>query len=387
MKPKPGMARAIWKGRIHTPMKITDIQIQHYAIPLDPPYHAAWDHNPRTKLGATIVKVLTDEGLVGIGSGDAMTGFEDYKHLFIGQDPFAIERHSLVLETIAFHGARHWPFENALWDLIARAAGQPLYKLLGGKSNRLLAYCSTGELREPAEFVAHARQIRERGFKAVKIRFHRPDPREDLAVVEAVRAAVGHSMEIMVDANQAWRMPGDTRPAWTRKTAWMVARELERYGVYWLEEPLHIHDFEGLAELRRSTSVRIAGGELNRSFADYREYVAHGSLDVLQPDVVVAGGILQCKKVAALCDQHNLAFSPHTWGNGIGLLANLHLAAGTGICPYLELPYDPPRFTPAHRDFMLKSPVDIDAEGYINLPDEPGMGIELNPDLEQYRVN
>ena len=365
-------------------LRITDIRIRHFALPLDPPFRAAWDHQIRTRFSTTLVEVHTNEGLVGYGSGDSMIGFEEFKHLFIGQEVSNIEQHSNILATLAFHYARYWPLEIALWDVLGKAANLPLFRLLGGHSNYVSAYCSTGELHSPAQRVEEVLRFREQGFRAVKIRMRHDDFRRDLEVVSAVREAVGNTMEIMVDTNQAWRMPGDTRLPWEMKHALAVACELEKYGVYWLEEPLDHTDFTGLTELRRATPLRIAVGELNRSLADFREYALRGCADILQPDIVLCGGFSYGLKVAHLCQQFGLLFSPHTWGNGIGLIANLHLAAATGICPFVEYPLDPPNWTVERRDFILAQPIQVSGNGNLELPEKPGLGIELREDLDQF---
>jgi len=367
-------------------MKITAIEIRHYLLPLDPPFKAAWDPNPRKKFAATVVTVHTDEGITGIGSGDLMTGFEGHEHLFIGQDPFAIERHSQVIENIDFHYGRCWPLDLALWDLMGKAAGLPVYKLLGGRNDKILAYASTGEIVTPEERAERALMLLDEGFKAMKIRFHHADVRDDIKVVEAVRKAVGDRMEIMVDANQGWKMPWDTETPWDLKKAYQVAKELEQLGVFWLEEPLASHDFRGLAKLREMTGgIRIAGGEMNRRMHDFREMNFLGSLDVYQPDVALTGGITQVKKIADMVQANGAWFSPHTWTNGIGVIANLHLAAAVSLCPYLEFPYDPPAWTPERRDFIQREKLRIDAEGYLHLPQKPGLGIELDLEaMERY---
>ncbi len=365
-------------------IRIKDIRIRHFTIPLDPPFRASWDHQVRTRFSATVVEVHTDEGVVGYGSGDSMYGFEQFKHLFIGQEVSQIERHSDVLATLAFHYARYWPLEIALWDVLGKVANLPLFRLWGGHSNRVPAYCSTGELHAPAQRVEEVLRFREQGFRAVKIRMRHEDIQRDLEVVSSVREAVGNTMEIMVDANQGWRMPGDVRRPWDLKRALYVARELEQYGVYWLEEPLDHADFAGLSELRRATSLRIAVGELNRSPADFREFVVHSCADVLQPDIVLCGGFSLGLKVAHLCEQYGLRFSPHTWGNGIGLIANLHLVAATGLCPFLEYPLDPPGWTVERRDFILTEPIWVSSNGELELSERPGLGVELCEDIDQF---
>lgn len=370
-------------------MKIIAIEIKHYLLPLDPPFKAAWDPNPRRKFASTVVQVHTDEGVTGIGSGDLMTGFEGHEQLFIGQDPFAIERHSQVIDNIDFHYGRCWPLDLALWDLMGKATGQPTYKLLGARNDRILAYASTGEMVTPEVRAERAQQLLEQGFKAMKIRFHHKDVRDDIRVVEAVRKAIGDKLDIMVDANQGWKMPWDTEPTWDLKKAYQVAKELEQLGVFWLEEPLPSHDFHGLAQLRQMVGgIRIAGGEMNRRMHDFREMNFLGSLDVYQPDVALTGGITQVRKIADMVQASGAWFSPHTWTNGIGVMANLHLAAAVSHCPYLELPFDPPSWTPERRDFIQRDKLNIDSDGYLHLPQAPGLGVELDLEaVERYAYN
>jgi L-alanine-DL-glutamate epimerase-like enolase superfamily enzyme len=369
-------------------LKITSIEIKHYLLPLDPPFKAAWDPEPRRKFAATIVYLHSDEGITGIGSGDLMVGFNGHEHLFIGQDPFAIERHAQIIDNIDFHYGRCWPLDLAIWDLIGKATGQPVYKLLGGRSNKLLAYASTGEIVTPEERAERALRLLEEGFKAIKIRFHHRDVRDDIKVVETVRKAVGNKLEIMVDANQGWKMPWDVGRAWDFKMACQVAKELEQLNVFWLEEPLPMHQFKLMAKLREMTSIRIAGGEMNRRWHDFLEMNKWNALDVYQPDVALTGGITNVKKIADMVQANGAWFSPHTWTNGIGLLANLHLAAAVSYCPYLEYPYDPPAWTIERRDFIQKEKLAVNADGYLVVPEKPGLGIELDEEaLKRYEVH
>lgn len=367
-------------------MKITDIEIKHYLLPLDPPFKAAWDPAPRTNFASTVVYVHTDEGFTGIGSGDLMTGFEGHEHLFIGQDPFAIEQHVKILDNIDFHYGRCWPLDLALWDLMGKITGQPVYKLLGGKSNKIKAYASTGEMVTPEVRAERAQQYVEKGFEAMKIRFHHKDVKDDIKVVEQVRKAVGNKLEIMVDANQGWKMPWDTNPTWDLKKAYQVSKELEDLDVFWLEEPLPAHQYREMAKLRDMSGIRIAGGEMNRRWHDFREMSKYGSLDVYQPDVALAGGITNVKKIAEHVQADGAWFSPHTWSNGIGVLANLHLAAAISDCPYLEFPFDPPNWSPERRDFIQKNPLQAE-NGELIISDEPGLGIQLDEEkLEKYEI-
>jgi D-galactarolactone cycloisomerase len=371
-------------------MKINSIETKHYLLPLDPPFKAAWDPLPRKKFAATIVQVKTDEGITGIGSGDAMLGLAGHEHLFIGHDPFEIDRHWQILDNIDFHYGRCWPLDIALWDIMGKASGQSIARLLGAQKFKILAYASTGEMLSPEERAERVQELFDQGFKAIKIRFHHADPREDIKVVESVRKAVGDNVEIMVDANQGWKMPWDTGTPWDFECAYRVAKELEHLNIYWLEEPLPHYDFRGLSQLRQKTEIRIAGGEMNRRWHDFREMNLLSSLDVYQPDVVLSGGITMVRKIAHWVQERGAWFSPHTWGNGIGLMANLHLACAVSKCPYLELPFDPPVWTPERRDYMLHPEyrLMIDGNGYLHVPENPGLGCELDEEaISRYELN
>ena len=360
--------------------RIAAIEITRHRLKLDPPFNASWDRAPRRHFDAAIVRVHTDLGVSGYGSGDMMLGFEGHEPLFVGQDALAIERHWRVLDNIAFHGGRCWPLDLALWDLAGKIAGQPCWKLLGGLSDRVKAYASSGTLRDPAQMADAAQAYLAKGFKALKIRFHRADWREDVKALEAVRARVGGKLELMVDCNQGWRMPGDVYRSWSLKDAVQVARELERLGAYWMEEPLHRGDRAGMARLRGMTDLRVAGGEMTRELYEFRDLIADGCLDVLQPDAALVGGITGLRRVAQMALAHNLVFTPHTWTNGMGVVANAHLAAGLADSPFLELPYDPPEWDVERRDFMMAEPLRADARGEIILSDRPGMGYDLDED-------
>ncbi len=359
---------------------ISAIEITHHRLVLDPPFNPSWDSNSRRHFDATLVRVTTEDGLVGYGSGDAMLGFAGHEPLFIGQDPMAIERHWRVLSNLDFHGGRPWPLDLALWDLIGKITGQPCWKLLGGASRRVRAYASSGVLRGPEAMAAAAERYLGEGFAAMKIRFHRGDWREDVRALEAVRGRIGDALELMVDCNQGWRMPWDTEAPWTLKDALPVARELERLGVYWMEEPLHRADLDGMKALREAADIRIAGGEMTRELSAFRDLVERGCLDVLQPDVALVGGLTGLRRVAHMAQAHNLTFSPHTWTNGMGVVANAHLAAGLGETPFLEFPYDPPEWSLGRRDFLMAEPLIAGADGWIDLGDAPGMGYRVDED-------
>ena len=368
-------------------MKITEVKVRLFEYPMPKPFHPTWQPLPTTNARIHVVEVHTDEGIVGIGSGGVPNRWEVAGLFLMGQDPFNIEQHVWNLRSMAFFLGRPWPVEVALWDIMGKATGQPVYRLLGGGSTKLKAYASTGELRGTEARVESAQQIVSEGFKALKLRFHSADVRDDIKTLDAVRKAVGEKVDIMVDANWGWRIAPDRQAnRWDLKTALYAAKAMEEYGVYWLEEPLDAYDYNGLAELRSHlTTLRLAGGELNRTPEEIEIYLEKGCLDVYQPDCTFIGGISTTQKIGAMVQAKGKVFSPHTWTNGVGFMANLHCAAASGNVPYIEFPYDPPNWRPEDRDFIFKEPIRIDSDGYVRLPDGPGLGIELDDEkLKQY---
>ncbi|GMG81844.1 mandelate racemase/muconate lactonizing enzyme family protein [Paralimibaculum aggregatum] len=361
---------------------IAAIEISHHRLPLDPPFRASWDGRPRTAFDATIVRVRDSEGRVGIGSGDLMLGFAGHEGLFLGQDPRAHDRHYEVLSHIAFHYGRCWPLDLALWDLAGKIAGAPVWRLLGGASGRVKLYASSGVLRSPQALADRAEQALAEGFAAMKIRFSsagegRGGWRADIAALEAVRARIGDRMALMVDCNQGWRMPWDTAAPWGFKDALEVARALEPLGIFWMEEPLHRADIAGMAALRAASPIRIAGGEMTREAAAFRQIVEARALDILQPDAALTEGITGLARVARMARAAGLGFTPHSWTNGIGVLANAHLLAGTGADLWLEFPHDPPEWSLERRDFPMAAPLAA-AAGTLELGEAPGFGLALD---------
>jgi D-galactarolactone cycloisomerase len=368
-------------------MQITRIRSRVLDFPLDGEFRPAWMRGGvQTNLLMTLVEVETDEGVTGFGAADggeeiAIAIDRLVAPSFIGLDPTQIEVLTEVLRDASVVGPPVYCMEIPLWDIIGKLAQLPVFKLWGGYDDKLLAYCATGELRSPEQRVADVGAIAGEGFRAVKLRFHRPDPRDDLAVVEAVRDAVGDRLELMVDANQAGVLPGvGGHERWDFQRALDVALELERLDVLWLEEPLGRHDYDGLRRLREKVgTLALAGGECNHGLHEFRLLIDNGCYDVLQPDAVISEGIFQLWKVAALAESAHLQLVPHTWTNGIGLLANLHLAAAIPNCGWLEVPHEPDSgWTADAGNQMLAERPWIDSDGYVRVPDRPGFGFLLD---------
>jgi L-alanine-DL-glutamate epimerase-like enolase superfamily enzyme len=360
---------------------VVSIETRTYRHPFDPPFRAAWDPVPRAAQEATLVIVTADNGSRGFASGgDGLPDRALLEQLLADVDPRDSDTVQRVCETVDFHGGRPWAVEIACWDLAGRAAGTPVWQLAGGRQAQLAAYASTGELAEPQERARRAVALRDAGVRALKIRFHHAHWRDDVHVVEAVRRAVGDEMEIMVDANQGWRMPGDISPRWDVDTARRCAAALEPLRIHWLEEPLHTANVEGYATLAADTSIPIAAGEMVRQEHEARDLLERGGVAVIQCDVLFCGGIAGCRRIAALAERLGRVWSPHTWSNGYGLVANLHAACGFSNGRFVEVPYDPPAWSAERRDWMLPEVLPIAPDGTVAPPAGPGLGVE--PDLE-----
>jgi D-galactarolactone cycloisomerase len=368
-------------------LKITGIRIVKLKVVRETgKMEAAWDPGTVTTWrigGGSIVELQTDQGLSGIGPGIDPGALEAAKSQLVGKDPFSIEQLSGPLRYYVGGNPRTVSaLEIALWDLIGKAAGQPLYKIWGAAKDRVPAYASMIQLSTPEERVRMAVELKSQGWKAIKLRAHYPTLKEDVRLVEEVRKAVGDDMGIMVDANQAqsfgtWQ-PGVT---WDFLRALQTARELERLNCLWLEEPRPRYAFDELAELSRLVGIPIAGGENNRGVHEYRWMLEQNVFSILQPDVMVADGVTGFREVATLAAAHHKLVIPHHGGGNLGTIAQLHAIASWPHAPWIEILHDPPVAAYAHGFAMMENPPMLDTEGYLNLPQGPGLGVEINKEL------
>lgn len=368
-------------------MKITHIETvkNKRPIPLPEPWRPAWnepDGQPIRSTGFSFYRVHTDEGIVGIGPCTGEIGYMVRSSL-IGQDPAYVQTFwdaHMRGRGAALGGTSCGGLEIALWDIIGKAANQPVYKLLGACRDKVMAYAATGQLRSAGAYAAMAVGFAERGIKAIKLRLHRTTPEEDLDVVRAVREAVGDEIILLVDANQ--NNPSLTYPYWSRRTALRVARELEALGVYWLEEPLPRTDLEGLAELCAALDMYIAGGEHCTNVYEFRDALFAGAYDIVQPDVILGQiGISGIRRISVLADAVSRSVVPHvcSGGNqGIYLAATLQALGTISNCPFIEYVLDPPALTPETQQLCIVEPLTIDAESYVQIPQKPGIGIEID---------
>ncbi len=366
-------------------MKITDLQFMQLAgPPLPVPLQPAWAPGTRyARWGGTIVKVFTDAGIIGLGSpGYALSPLHEswIKPQLIGQDPFALERHARIFRNAGIG----WGVEIALWDIIGKACGQPLYKLWGGFRERVPAYASCIEVRAPDRRAADIARVQAEGWRAAKLRVHDWTLQADVAQVTAVRRAVGDAFTLLVDANQA-QLPGTLQPeegpVWTYERALHTARELERLGVFWLEEPLDRYDFENLARLAAAVDILIAGGENNTGLHEYRWLIERNVYDVLQPEAMVGETMTQIRKACALAEMHRKLCAPHHGGGGLGFVAHLHLCAAIPNCPFVEVFHEHPGLSSDLFQWYLAEPIRLDpTDGCMPLPQKPGLGVELDED-------
>ena len=368
-------------------MKVTAVECLRSEEPVDlpEPWRPAWrepDVEPVTSLEWAILRVHTDAGITGVGPAVGDPAALD----LVGTDPRRIgafwERYlSGKRSRNAGNGAAG--LEIALWDIVGKAAGEPIHRLAGATRDRLPVYAATCRLLEPDDLVAKVREIKEQGFRAVKLRLHRPDPEDDLDAVRAVRDAVGDDYTLLVDANQ--NNTSDGYDFWSKRTARRMARELDALGVDFLEEPRPRRDVDGLAEIAAAVDMSIAGGEHAVTPHDFREHLETGAYDILQPDVMLGGnmGITGLRRTAVVADYFERPVIPHVLSGAnfpLGMAATLQAVATVDNCPMVEVPYDPPVVTPETNQAIVDEPLWIDSDGAMAVPDGPGLGIDLDAD-------
>jgi galactonate dehydratase len=340
----------------------------------------------------TFVQVRTDDGLVGVGETrmlshtQALLGYlaEAAGNHIVGSDPFDIE--SLVRRMKYGDYGRAGEIvmsgiacvEMACWDIVGKALGQPVWRLLGGKVNdRIKAYANgwyTVE-RTPEEFHAAAGKVIDRGYQALKFDPFGPGRYEldhaermrAVGLVEAVRDAVGPDTEILVE------MHGRFAPL----EAVRLAQLLEPFTPAWLEEPVPPENLAALAKVAGKTSLPIATGERIHDRIEFRELFESQAVDIIQPDIGHLGGISETRKLAATAETHYVLVAPHNVGGPVLTAANLHLAACT---PNFKIQEHFNDF--ADEEVKQAAPgVPEVVEGHFGLPTAPGLGVELDVDF------
>lgn len=340
----------------------------------------------------TFVRVITDEGLEGVGEvrmlnhTDALLGYlaEAAPNHVIGHDPFAIE--DLVRRMYLNDYARAGEIamsaiatvEMACWDIVGKALGQPVYRLLGGAvRDRIKAYANgwyTVE-RTPEEFHAAATRVLETGYRALKFdpfgagfyEMERQDKIHAISLVEAVREAVGPDVEILIE------MHGRFNPA----TAVDIARELERFEPSWVEEPVPPENLAALKKASEKITIPVATGERIHTRHDYRELFELQAADIIQPDITHFGGLLETKKLAAWADAYYMLLAPHNVGGPVSTAASLHFAAST---PNFKIQEHFNDFSEAWVKAAAPGNPEV-VDGYFALPQGTGLGVTLDMDM------
>jgi len=362
-------------------VKITDIKAIPLFIPLkeSPPFCA----NPKRRSYHVLVKVFTDEGITGYGEAipftpGAISTFieEGLKPRLLGENPMHIERLWDMMYRINFgHGIRGISLyaisavEIALWDIIGKYRSLPVYEMLGGLcKDKIKAYASLMEYKKPEDVASIALRWAEEGYTAIKVHQGGDTVIES---VKAVRQAIGYDIVIMVDVNGAW----------TPRQAVEKAKELEQYGVLWLEEPVWpVDDYDGLAYVKDKSNIPLASGENEHTHYGFREMIAKRAVDIIQPIVLQAGGILECRKIFALAEAWNLKISTNSFFFGPGVAATIHLGLSNMRSEYVEANAVP-------LEASLIQPPLRPEKGYVTVPDKPGLGIEIDEDVvKKYRV-
>jgi L-alanine-DL-glutamate epimerase-like enolase superfamily enzyme len=331
----------------------------------------------------TIVEVITDEGLIGVGS--AMTSkalvlaaVKLLQPLLIGERADEPARVSEKLRQSLFWQGRGGAVEHAisgidiaLWDLMGKICNQPVARLLGGcYRDRIKPYGSI-LFDEPERLREKLERVTARGFKAIKMGwrpFGRRDRKTDELLIRTARDAVGPSVELMVDA-------GGSEQFWPHGYKWALetARMLAYYDIVWFEEALPPDDLEGFIELRRNAPLPITTGEVLTRRQSFRPYLERHAVDIIQPDCTKCGGLTEAWRIGWMAHEHNILLVPHGWNTAIGLAADLQLTAALPVARYVEF------LTPCpYLEELVTEPFQLDAEGFLQIPTRPGLGIELS---------
>jgi len=350
----------------------------------------------------TFVRVYTDEGIVGTGecsSASAYTGFGiketilRMKGLLIGKDPMQV---GPLYETLRrrgrYAGSSNAPLifaltgiENALYDIVGKALGTPVWQLLGGKFReeiRLYADCHAGETHTPEAYAEKALKVIEEGYSAVKFDVDHAGvgrldsfnwtvgAREMTHVIELIRAtreAIGFDVDLAIDCHGQFDLP----------SAITLAKAVEDLRLMWLEEPLPAENMDALAQVRASTSTVICTGENHYSRFEFIELLERKAVDVLMPDLAKAGGILEGKRIADLADAHYIPIAPHNVSSPLGMMAACHVLAA--IPNFLVLEFHARDI--AWWEDLCDGDKPFVHNGWMTVSNRPGIGVELNDEV------
>jgi L-alanine-DL-glutamate epimerase-like enolase superfamily enzyme len=357
-------------------MKITDVRVKQVSFGrrTRPIRNAILTYAGQ---GVSIVEVRTDGGLAGHAFGGSPSTIEGpLRDAVLGQDPLDTERIWQRMyagwrkpvakgDVISSIGA----LDIAIWDVVGQALGQPVYKILGGFTDRIRVYAAGGYYQEGKgidDLVAEMAGYVEAGHRAVKMKIGGAPLGEDVQRVRAVVEAVGPDVAVMIDANNAW----------SAYEAIRFGRAVEELGLFWFEEPVHPDDMAGHIEVRQALAIPIAAGENEYTRFGCRDLIASRAVDILQADAVTAGGITEWRKIAAMAGAYHIPMAPH--GDPY---MSVHLMGSIPNGLIMET-------YPAVTGYMaeLVEPFTVE-EGTIKIPDRPGLGLALDEAaIERYRV-
>ena len=347
-------------------MKITDVK----ASPMRP----------------VLVRVYTDEGVMGIGECSPMNANVNahfvntaLKPLLIGENPLEIGKlwSKMTFRTykLGVQGVQPEAIAGvdiALWDILGKVAGLPICVLLGGcYRKKVLMYASIGggSCMTPGEMAKRVESYLDKGFKAIKIRMdwgvarRDADPAKDLEMFRQVKAITGDDIPLTFDANNGYSI----------STAIQQGRKFEELGIYHYEEPVAQYDYAGIAEVADALDVPVSAGEHEYTRWQFRDLIEQAKVDIIQPDVVKCAGISEMYKIAVLGSVYNKHFVPHQTQPTIGTAANVH------VCAALADANRPQEYTgqDPRLDALFKEPLMFE-DGYIHVPQKPGLGLELD---------
>ena len=349
-------------------------------------FFSQWNYSERQ---ICIVKITTDKGLFGWGEGYGPaqiieSGIKHLSPLLIGMNPLEQEKlwFDMYRKTLDFArrgvlAASISALDIALWDLKGKIFNQPVSVLLGGRfRERVLPY-ATGLYFSDSHQLANdlaveAASYVEQGFKAIKMKVGF-SIETDIENVKAVRTMIGKDIKLMVDSNHAYSL----------REATELARLIEPYDIGWFEEPISPEYYNQYRQLRSKTSIPIAGGECEYLRYGHHQLLQNDSVDILQIDICSAGGLTEAKRIAALASTYGVEIIPHTWGTGIAFHAALHFIAnlepipGRLYAPDFYIEYD--RTENGIRESLTQPTIDM-KDGFIDVPQGPGLGIDVNED-------
>lgn len=337
------------------------------------------------KRDAVLVKVQTDDGIVGWGeshAGRAPGAVAQLVNTTLRQLVTGLEATDVVgawdriyRMQLASHGMgaacsiAMSGLDMALWDIRAKAAGWPLYRLLGGAEKRIPAYAGGVSLgyQVPEALVEEARGVKEQGYRALKLRLG-DTWKSDIERVTAIRSALGEEVDILTDANAAYSINDARR----------VMPALDEHAVGWLEEPFPPHDHRLYREARSFGRTPLAAGENHYTRFEFHRVLEDGVITILQPDLSKTGGITEAMRIAALASAWKLSINPHTSLTGLNVAACIHLLCSIDNAGYFEA--DLSRHNP-FRDQLTSWQAEIAPDGTVSPPPGPGLGVDVDEEV------